>query len=62
MKTLLAVMVLVAGFTAHAEEESTTKAKKEEIMKEQAEKARDREYWAPLKREIEQLRREARTS
>ena len=39
MKTLLAVMVLVAGFTAHAEEESTTKAKKEEIMKEQAEKA-----------------------
>lgn len=28
---------------------------------EQAEKARDREYWAPLKREIERLRREART-
>lgn len=39
MKTLLAVMALVAGFTAHAAEESTTKAKKEEVMKEQRENA-----------------------
>ncbi len=39
MKTLLAVMALVAGLTAQAAEESTTKAKKEEIMKEQRENA-----------------------
>ncbi len=39
MKTLLAVMALVAGFTAHAAEESTTKAKKEEVMKEQRQNA-----------------------
>ena len=39
MKTLLAIMALLAGFTASAAEEATTKAKKEEIMKEQRENA-----------------------
>ena len=39
MKTLLAIMALLAGFTASAAEEATTKAKKEEIMKEQRQNA-----------------------
>ncbi len=39
MKTLLAVMALIAGMTANAAEEATTKAKKQEIMKGQRQNA-----------------------